>query len=106
MLTMLYCMAIVRLVNGVVEKTRKKTEVSIAKAADAINIPRMLIDIRHEGSHPDLPSLRLVRLASIKVCICSLSVIYNLIKLSSLGGLFAMISYKVFEHAKWFEALC
>ncbi|CAL5425460.1 unnamed protein product [Camellia sinensis] len=66
MLTMLYCMAIVRLVNGVVEKTRRKTEVSIAEAADAINIPRMLIDIRHEGSHRDLPSLRLVRLASIK----------------------------------------
>ncbi|CAL5425458.1 unnamed protein product [Camellia sinensis] len=36
------------LVNGVVEKTQKKTEVSIAKAADAINIPRMLIDILHE----------------------------------------------------------
>ncbi|CAL5425461.1 unnamed protein product [Camellia sinensis] len=53
MLTMLYSMAIVRLVNGVVEKTRRKTEVSIAEAADAINIPRMLIDIRHEGSHPD-----------------------------------------------------
>lgn len=33
--------------NGVVEKTRKKTEVSIAVAADAIGIPRMLIDIRH-----------------------------------------------------------
>lgn len=36
-----------RLVNGVVEKTRKKTEASIAVAADAIGIPRMLIDIRH-----------------------------------------------------------
>ncbi|CAL5425463.1 unnamed protein product [Camellia sinensis] len=47
MLTMLYCMAIVRLVNGVVKKTHRKTEVSIAQAADAINIPRMLIDIRH-----------------------------------------------------------
>lgn len=33
--------------NGVVEKTRKKTEVSLAVAADAIGIPRMLIDIRH-----------------------------------------------------------
>ncbi|KAF8395719.1 hypothetical protein HHK36_019669 [Tetracentron sinense] len=66
MLAMLYCMAIMRLVNGVVEKTRKKTEVSIAEAADAIGIPRMLIDIRHEGSHRDLPSLQLVRLASVK----------------------------------------
>ncbi|KAI3746483.1 hypothetical protein L6452_08917 [Arctium lappa] len=66
MLTMLYCMAIMRLVNGIVEKTRKKHEVSIAEAADVIGIPRMLIDIRHECSHRDLPSLRLVRLASTK----------------------------------------
>ncbi|KAL0393800.1 UNVERIFIED_CONTAM: hypothetical protein Slati_4346200 [Sesamum latifolium] len=66
MLAMLYCMAIMRLVNGVVEKTRKKNEISIGEAADAIGIPRMLIDIRHEGSHRDLPSLQLVRLASEK----------------------------------------
>lgn len=33
--------------NGLVEKTRKKNEVSIGEAADAIGIPRMLIDIRH-----------------------------------------------------------
>lgn len=66
MLAMLYCMAIMRLVNGVLEKTRKKHEVSIAEAADAIGIPRMLIDIRHEGSHRDLPSIRLARLSSIK----------------------------------------
>ncbi|KAK3037746.1 hypothetical protein RJ639_031117 [Escallonia herrerae] len=57
MLAMLYCMAIMRLVNGGVEKIRKKTEVSIGEAADAIGIPRMLIDIRHEGSHP-IPSDR------------------------------------------------
>ncbi|XP_027164035.1 uncharacterized protein LOC113764159 isoform X1 [Coffea eugenioides] len=66
MLAMLYCMAIMRLVNGIIEKTRKKTEVSIAEAAGAIGIPRMLIDIRHEGSHRDLPSLHLVRIASMK----------------------------------------
>ncbi|KAL8521498.1 hypothetical protein ACS0TY_011859 [Phlomoides rotata] len=66
MLSMLYCMAIMRLVNGVVEKTRKKNEISIGEAADAIGIPRMLIDIRHEASHRDLPSLQLLRLASGK----------------------------------------
>ncbi|KAK4435603.1 hypothetical protein Salat_0723800 [Sesamum alatum] len=66
MLAMLYCMAIMRLVNCVVEKNRKKNEISIGEAADAIGIPRMLIDIRHEGSHRDLPSLQLVRLASKK----------------------------------------
>ncbi|XP_060187122.1 uncharacterized protein LOC132616605 isoform X2 [Lycium barbarum] len=66
MLSMLYCMAIMRLVNGIVEKTRKKAVISIAEAANAIGIPRMLIDVRHEGSHRDLPSLQLVRLASTK----------------------------------------
>ncbi|CAK9314242.1 unnamed protein product [Citrullus colocynthis] len=65
-LAMLYCMAIMRLVNGVVEKTRKKTEVSIAVAADAIGLPRVLIDIRHEGSHRELPALQVVRCASTK----------------------------------------
>ncbi|KAK6137210.1 hypothetical protein DH2020_029047 [Rehmannia glutinosa] len=66
MLAMLYCMGIMRLVNCVIEKNRKKNEISIGEAADAIGIPRMLIDIRHEGSHRDLPSLQLVRLASKK----------------------------------------
>jgi hypothetical protein len=37
-------------VNCVVEKTRKRTEVSIAEAAHAIGIPRKLIDVRH-GKH-------------------------------------------------------
>nr|GEV73203.1 pentatricopeptide repeat-containing protein At4g21065-like [Tanacetum cinerariifolium] len=66
MLTMMYCMTIMRLVNGIVEKTRKKNEISIGEAAHVIGIPRMLIDIRHECSHRDLPSLSLVRLASAK----------------------------------------
>ncbi|XP_074345976.1 uncharacterized protein LOC141684760 isoform X3 [Apium graveolens] len=69
MLAMLYSMAIMRLVNGVVEKTRKKTEVSIGEVADELGIPRMLIDVRHECSHRDLPSLRLVRLASCKALV-------------------------------------
>ena len=60
---MLYCMAIMRLVNGVVEKTRKKEEVSIAVAAEAIGIPRMLIDVRHEGSHREHPTLQIERIA-------------------------------------------
>ncbi|CAN0905330.1 Ribosomal biogenesis protein LAS1L [Linum grandiflorum] len=66
MLAMLYCMAILRLVNCVIEKTRKKNESSIADAAGAIGIPRSLIDIRHEGSHRDLPALPLVRDSAAK----------------------------------------
>ncbi|CAA0831893.1 las1-like family protein [Striga hermonthica] len=48
------------------EKTRKKNEISIGEAADVFGIPRIVIDVRHEGSHRDLPSLQLVRIASIK----------------------------------------
>ncbi|XP_073126980.1 uncharacterized protein [Henckelia pumila] len=65
-LSMQYCMAIMRLVNGIIEKTRRKNDISIGEAADAIGIPRTLIDIRHEGSHRDLPSLKLLRGASEK----------------------------------------
>ncbi|KAH9605960.1 hypothetical protein KSS87_008541 [Heliosperma pusillum] len=65
MLSMLYTMAIMRLVNGIIEKTRQRQKVSIAVAADLIDMPRMLIDIRHEGSHRELPSLHLLRRASV-----------------------------------------
>ncbi|KAL2936378.1 Protein LAS1 [Bienertia sinuspersici] len=70
MLAMLYTMAIVRLVNGVIEKTRKtrknEGKSSIAAAAEKLGMPRMLVDIRHEGSHRELPSLQLLRVASVE----------------------------------------
>ncbi|KAL4334866.1 hypothetical protein GQ457_07G011910 [Hibiscus cannabinus] len=65
MLAMLYCMSILRLVNCVIEKTRKRTGISIAEAADAIGMPRRLIDVRHEGSHRDLPALTIARESSV-----------------------------------------
>ncbi|ESQ41191.1 hypothetical protein EUTSA_v10012989mg [Eutrema salsugineum] len=64
LLQMLYCMGILRLVNCVIEKTRRRAEVSIADAAKAIGIPRKLIDLRHEGSHRELPALSVLRDAS------------------------------------------
>ncbi|KAI4386215.1 hypothetical protein MLD38_004166 [Melastoma candidum] len=63
-LVSLYAMSIQRLVNGTIEKTRKRDK-SMADAAEAINIPRMLIDIRHEASHREFPSLPVLRDASI-----------------------------------------
>ncbi|KAG0463827.1 hypothetical protein HPP92_019896 [Vanilla planifolia] len=66
MLAMLYCMSIIRLVNGFVEPAHKKTGRSISDLAEAVGIPRTLVDIRHESSHRYLPALKLVRLASIK----------------------------------------
>ncbi|XP_020276908.1 uncharacterized protein LOC109851263 isoform X1 [Asparagus officinalis] len=66
LLAMLYSMAIMRLVNCFVEPAHKKTGRSISELADVVGIPRMLVDIRHESSHRNLPSLRLVRMASTK----------------------------------------
>ncbi|XP_020574001.1 uncharacterized protein LOC110020290 [Phalaenopsis equestris] len=66
MLNMLYCMFILRLVNDFVEPAHKKTGRSISDLADAVGIPRTLVDIRHESSHRCLPSLKLVRAASAK----------------------------------------
>ncbi|WJX64497.1 hypothetical protein P8452_49271 [Trifolium repens] len=62
----LYTMAIVRLVNITVEKTRTKERASISEGAVNIGIPRMLVDVRHEGSHHELPSLKVARSASVK----------------------------------------
>ncbi|KAL0913816.1 hypothetical protein M5K25_017305 [Dendrobium thyrsiflorum] len=66
MLNMLYCMFIMRLVNDFVEPVHKETGQSISDIADAIGIPRTLVDIRHESSHRCLPSLKLARSASAK----------------------------------------
>jgi len=37
----------VRLVNGFVENPYKKTGLSISELAEAVGIPRVLVDIRH-----------------------------------------------------------
>ncbi|KAK1293551.1 hypothetical protein QJS10_CPB17g01667 [Acorus calamus] len=66
MLSMLYCMAIMRLVNCFVERSHKRTRRSISQLAEDVGMPRMLVDIRHESSHRDLPSLPIVRLGSMK----------------------------------------
>ncbi|CAM0883169.1 unnamed protein product [Alopecurus aequalis] len=66
MLALLYMMAIVRLVNGFLESPHKKTRHSLSDLAETVGIPRILVDIRHESSHRDMPSLRLLHLAAIK----------------------------------------
>lgn len=63
-LRMAYSMAIVRLLNGVVDQSRKKKGQSISDSANLIGLPRLLVDIRHEASHNQLPTLPLLRLAS------------------------------------------
>lgn len=63
-LRMAYSMAIVRLLNGVVDQSHKKKGQSISDSANLIGLPRLLVDIRHEASHNQLPTLPLLRLAS------------------------------------------
>ncbi|DBA73872.1 TPA: hypothetical protein ACH3X2_009526 [Trebouxia sp. C0005] len=60
-----YSMAIVRMVNGISDKAQKgKTATSVSSNAAAAGLPRLLVDVRHEASHNDMPSLSLLRLAA------------------------------------------
>lgn len=70
-----FLLLFLRLVNGVVEKTRKKEVASIAVAADAIGIPRMLIDIRHGEQ-----SLLLLLLIIVLVVLMEWDVIFVVVK--------------------------
>ncbi|KAK9841905.1 hypothetical protein WJX84_000441 [Apatococcus fuscideae] len=64
-LQMQYSMAFIRLVNGVADSAQKgKVASSVANLAGYAGIPRMLIDIRHEASHNELPALPLLRTAA------------------------------------------
>jgi hypothetical protein len=47
MLRMMYAMAIMRLVNGVVDQSQKRNTTSVALRAEAAELPRILVDIRH-----------------------------------------------------------
>ncbi|KAG0629372.1 hypothetical protein M758_1G098300 [Ceratodon purpureus] len=64
MLRMMYAMAIMRLVNGVVDQSVRRNSSSVANRAEDAHLPRAFVDIRHETSHNELPSLPLVRHAS------------------------------------------
>ncbi|MCO5601491.1 hypothetical protein L7F22_055612 [Adiantum nelumboides] len=64
LLCLMYAMAIMRLINGVVDHSKKQSSLSVADRAETAGLPRMLVDIRHEVAHQELPSLSYLRLAS------------------------------------------
>ncbi|MCO5581228.1 hypothetical protein L7F22_035106 [Adiantum nelumboides] len=64
LLCLMYAMAIMRLINGVVDHSKKQSSLSVADRAETVGLPRMLVDIRHEVAHQELPSLSYLRLAS------------------------------------------
>lgn len=60
-----YAAAVTRLVNGVTETAQTgKYASSVASLAFKLDLPRFLVDVRHEASHGDLPPLPLLRRAA------------------------------------------
>eukprot|EP00884_Botryococcus_braunii_P021393 jgi/Botrbrau1/7938/Bobra.9_2s0097.1 len=60
-----YSMAIIRLVNGVADSAQKGRKArSVADLASEAGLPRLLVDVRHEASHNELPNLALLRVAA------------------------------------------
>jgi len=56
--------ALVRLVNEAVDSGQKGTyALPITHLAEKINLPRFLVDIRHNATHDELPSLSVLLLA-------------------------------------------
>eukprot|EP00249_Psilotum_nudum_P011578 c23251_g1_i1 orf=1888-4143(+) len=64
MLRLMYGMAVMRMVNGVVDQSRKSNSTSVAVRAEAAGLPRALVDIRHEVAHKELPGIAFLRQAS------------------------------------------
>ena len=65
-LRLAYSMALVRLVNGIVEPEQKtKTyAASVADTAERLGLPRWFVDVRHDATHTSLPSLSTLRMAA------------------------------------------
>lgn len=58
-------MALLRLVNGVADAGQRGTTAwSIHQLAARARLPRILVDVRHEGTHNTLPSLPVLRVAA------------------------------------------
>ena len=60
-----YALPIIKLVNGVSDsQQRGRVASSVAVLASVAGLPRVLVDIRHDASHKELPSLQLLRLGA------------------------------------------
>ena len=62
---MQYSLAVVRMVNGIADSSQKgRVAASVASLASAAGLPRLLVDLRHEATHNELPSLPALQLAA------------------------------------------
>jgi len=54
-----------RMVNGIADSQQKgRVAVSVNSLAEAAGLSRLLVDIRHEATHNELPSLATLQLAA------------------------------------------
>ena len=61
-----YAMSLIRLVNGVVEnEQRGQYAQAVSAIAERVGLPRELVDLRHEATHGDLPSLTRLKSAAL-----------------------------------------
>lgn len=60
----LYSLTIIRMVNGIVDSQQKgKVAQSVAKLASWVGLAPLLVEIRHEATHNELPTLATLRVA-------------------------------------------
>ena len=63
-----YALAIIRLINGLVDPLQQGVYARpISSIAAQIGLPSWLVELRHAATHEDLPSLRLLREAATQV---------------------------------------
>jgi len=61
-----YSLCLLRMVNGILDPQQAKHHAqSIASLAKQVHLPRILVDVRHEATHQQLPSLPLLQYASM-----------------------------------------
>ena len=62
-----YALALLRFVNSVVDAQQSRgVAVSVAHLASAVQLPRLLVDVRHEATHGALPALSVLRYSAME----------------------------------------
>ncbi|KPP73550.1 hypothetical protein Z043_107354 [Scleropages formosus] len=60
-MVLLYGTALVRFVNLITERRQKRIAISLRRIADKMNIPEWIVNMRHEITHRNLPTLKWCR---------------------------------------------
>ena len=67
--TLMYAMAVTRLVNGITDPLQQAARASSVKhLAQSVGLPPSLVELRHDCTHNRLPSLDRLRVAATKRC--------------------------------------